>query len=132
MENETQTLPAADMQEMQARYLWLRKQIVTILVLLIIISGTLNIYLLRQSRYASNDLKMIRSQAARIIPRYTKVRGPAMDNMVSKLTDYAKTHPDFAPILAKYGVNVTSNAPAPAGPASTSPVPPQGVPFPKK
>lgn len=132
MENETQTMPAADVQELQARYLWLRKQVVTILGLLIIISGTFNIYLLRQSRYANNDLKMIRTQAARIIPQYTKTRGPAMDNMVSKLTEYAKTHPDFAPILAKYGVNVTSNAPAPVAPSSTTPAPAQGIPFRKK
>lgn len=123
MENETQLAASPDISELQAQYQWLRKQIVTVLILMIVVSGTLSIYLLRQSTYASHDLKMISPEAAQIIPQYTKNGGPAMDQIVSKLTDYAKSHPGFAPILAKYGVNVT-NAAASAPVTAPAAIPP--------
>jgi len=95
----------------------LRHLMVSILILVIVISGTLNIYLLRQWRTVSKDLAGIRPQAAQMIAEYQKVSAPLMTDFVKKITEYGRTHPDFAPVLTKYGLKPpapTAAAPAPA------------------
>ena len=85
----------------------------------IVISGTFNIYLLRQWRTASKDLAGIRPQAAQMIAEYQKVSAPLMTDFVKKITEYGRTHPDFAPVLAKYGLKpagTTAEVPATAAP----------------
>ena len=57
--------------------------------------------------------------------------GPLMDEFTKKITEYGRTHPDFAPILAKYGLNTTSPTSAPtASPGSLAPasLPPAAAP----
>ena len=105
--------------DLQAQFDALRHLVVSILILVIVISGTLNIYLLRQWRSASKDLAAIRPQAAQMIAEYQKVSAPLMNDFVKKITEYGRTHPDFAPVLAKYGIRLT-NAP-PASPAAIAP-----------
>ena len=111
--------PAGDVREQLDA---LRHLITSTLVLVLIISGTLNIYLLRQWRSASRDLGGIRPQAVQIITEYDKVSGPLMNDFIKKITEYGRTHPDFAPILAKYGIKpgAPTNLPAttPAAPAA--------------
>jgi hypothetical protein len=72
------------------------------LVLLVLISGTLTIFLVRQWRFAKTDLDVLRPQAAQLINDYNRVSAPAMQDFVRKLAEYSKNHPDFAPIAAKY------------------------------
>ena len=91
----------------------LRHLIVSILILTVVISGTLNFYLLRQWRSTSKDLAVIRPQAAQMLTEFQKV----MNDFMKKVTDYAQTHPDFLPILSKYGIK----------PASAAGVPPAGA-----
>jgi hypothetical protein len=49
----------------------------------------------------------------------------AMQGAVSRLVDYGRTHPDYVPILNKYGVPITSPAPAAAAPATAVPAAPK-------
>src|ERR1017187_6066057 len=106
-----------DLTDLQAQYEALRHLVVSILVLLVVISGTLNIYLLRQWRTTSKDLAGIRPQAAQMIAEYQRVSAPLMTDFVKKITEYGRTHPDFAPILTKYGLK-------PGGPTGTVPATP--------
>jgi hypothetical protein len=116
MEDTNPTTEQSDLNELQAQCRWLRKQVFTILVLLIVVSGTFNLYLWRQVRYTRADLTMIRPQAAQIIAEYNQNSGPRMDTFVRQLTEFARSNRDFAAILAKYGVNPATNV-APAKPA---------------
>ena len=93
-----------DPMDLQAQYDALRHLVVSLLILVVVISGTLNIYLLRQWRSTSKDLAGIRPQASQMIADYQKTSGPVMQEFVKRITDYGKTHPDFAPVLAKYGL----------------------------
>jgi hypothetical protein len=103
----------------------LRHLMVSILILVIVISGTLNIYLLRQWRTVSKDLAGIRPQAAQMIAEYQKVSAPLMTDFVKKITEYGRTHPDFAPVLTKYGLKPTApTAAAPAPAAAQQPAAP--------
>ncbi len=105
--------------DLRAQYQSLRHLVTSILVLLVVISGTLNIYLLRQWRSSSKDLEVVRPQAARMLTEYQKVSGPLMENFVKKLAEYGQTHPDFAPIMAKYNLKPAGQTGAP--PATATP-----------
>jgi hypothetical protein len=104
--------------DLQGQVESLRSLVNTILVLCLVISGTLNIYFLRQYRNAKADLSAIRPQATAMVAEYEKTTGPAMDEFVKKITEYGKTHADFAPIMNKYQLNKTpatgASNPAPA------------------
>ena len=105
--------------DVQAQYEALRHLVVSLLILMVVISGTLNIYFLRQWRTTKRDLAGIRPQATQMIAEYQKVSGPMMNDFIKKISEYGRTHPDFAPVLAKYGIKPTAatNAP-PAAPTS--------------
>jgi hypothetical protein len=86
-----------------------QRQLSNLLVLVLVVSGTLTILLLQQVRYARADLASLQvasqqlEQARQLIANYNQ-RVPAIQQFVSKLQDYAKTHPDVLPILDKYGM----------------------------
>lgn len=121
LENKPAT--PANANDLQAQYDALRHMVVSILILVVVISGTLNIYLLRQWRSTSKDLEAVKPQAAQIFAEYQK-SGPMMENFVKKVTEYGRTHADYAPIMAKYGLkpptatNFPPVTPAPAVPAA--------------
>jgi hypothetical protein len=105
--------------DVQAQYDELRHLIVSVLILVIVISGTFNIYLLRQWRSTNRDLAAIRPQATQMIAEYQKVSGPLITDFVKKITEYGRSHPDFAPVLAKYGIKpAAATGAAPAAPTS--------------
>jgi len=110
--------------DLQAQCQTLQHLVVSILILVLVLSGTLNIYLLRQWRTVSKDLAAIRPQATQIITEYKNVSAPLINDFVRKITDYGRTHPDFAPILAKYNLKPSpaTNAP-PAAPTTRPPAP---------
>jgi hypothetical protein len=121
LDNKTSLQPNEN--QLQAQLDALRHLIVSILILVVMISGTLNIYLLRQWRSTSKDLAGVRPQAAQMVAEYQKVSGPLMTDFIKRITEYGRTHPDFAPILAKYGLKpvTPTNPPAAALPATTAP-----------
>jgi hypothetical protein len=120
LDNKTPVQP--DLSDLQAQYDALRHLIVSLMILVVVISGTLNIYLLRQWRSTSKDLTAIRPQATQMIAEFQKVSGPLMQDFVKKITDYGRAHPDFVPVLAKYGLKPsTPTNPPPAAPATTAP-----------
>jgi hypothetical protein len=118
---ETSSSPQPGANHLQGQYEALRHLVVSMLILVVVISGTLNIYLLRQWRSTSKDLAAIRPQAAQMINEYQKVSGPRMTEFIKKITEYGRTHPDFAPILTKYGIKPNATGAPPVG--ATSPLP---------
>jgi hypothetical protein len=122
-ENKQPVQPVSS--DLQAQVDSLRHLVISVLVLVIVVSGTFNLYLLRQVKYARVDLAGVRPQATQMIAEYNRVNAPLMQDFLKKITDYGKTHPDFAPILTKYGVRATAITGAPpataASPAATAP-----------
>jgi hypothetical protein len=90
----------------------LRQQAFTTLLALVVVSGTLTVYLYRQANVAGKELKLIKPQAAQIIEVFKRDQ-PAMEAFVKQLTAYGVNHPDFQPILKKYGI-VPQAQPTPA------------------
>ena len=107
----------------------LRHLVVSLLTLVFVLSGALNLYLLRQYRSLSRELTEKGPQVERLALEYQK-GVPFMTNVVAKLTEYGRTHPDFTPVLVKYGFKPTGpTSPAPVSPSSLTPAAP---PSPKK
>jgi hypothetical protein len=100
--NESETnLPAQT--DVMDQIVALRHQVFTLLLALVVVSGTLTVVLYRQARLTGKDIEAIKPAATQIIENFKRER-PAMENFVKQLTAYGATHPDFQPILRKYGV----------------------------
>lgn len=81
----------------------LQHQMFTQLLALIIVSGTLTVYLYNQARLARKDIDLLNLQAGPAI-KVVQQNQPAMVNFVNQLVVYGETHPDFRPVLLKYGI----------------------------
>lgn len=88
----------------------LQRQVTLLLLALIIVSGTLAFYLFYQSLIWKRDLAKVKPEAEQIIKNYNDAR-PKIEKFVQQLQAYGQTHPEFQPILRKYGIAPT-NSPA--------------------
>lgn len=94
----------------------LQKQLNILLLALIILSATVAVFLWRQVRYLKADMTAARPAFNAMSQGYAQEK-PAVDAFVAKVTEYARTHPDFAPIAQKYQLLNSSNSPKPAAAA---------------
>src|ERR1700722_10947517 len=82
----------------------LQRQVFTLLVVLIIVSGTLTVFLYRQASVTRSDIKAIKPQAMQLINAF-KQNQANIQIFVNQLTAFGQAHPDFRPVLQKYGIN---------------------------
>ena len=102
--------------ELMDQIVALRHQVFTLLLALVVVSGTLTVVLYRQAKLTGKDIDTIKPQATQIIQAFSRER-PVMENFVKQLAIYGSTHPDFQPIVIKYGlVPQPQHAAAPAAP----------------
>jgi hypothetical protein len=122
LDKESTVQPAAA--GLQEQFDALKHVVISIMILVLVISGTLNIYLLRQWRTVSKELAATQPQATQMLTFYQKNEEAWMNDIVAKFTEYGRTHPDFAPILAKYNLKPSpATSAAPAAPTSRPPAP---------
>lgn len=124
IENKSVLTPATDSGELREQIESLRHLIGSVLVLLVIVSGTLTIFLLRELKNTSAQLDGFRAGATNMIAVYQKQQAPAMDEFIKRIQQYGQTHRDFDPILFKYGLKnqpSTGATPAPMGVPSNTP-----------
>ena len=98
---ENQNSVADDFAELRDQHESLRHLINSVLMLVIVISGTMTVFLFRQNRFMSQELEAVRARHNNAVSAY-KVVSPQIDDFERRLAEYARTHPDFAPVLAKY------------------------------
>ena len=103
--NESQiNSPAPD--DLAVQVVCLRRQITILLLALIVVSGTVAAYLFYQSRMLGKDLAGVEPQAQAIVQNYGK-NLPTIQKFVQELVLYGQAHPDFQPVLKKYGIPLT-------------------------
>src|SRR5579862_2270929 len=90
----------------------------SVLVLVIVVSGTLNILLLRLWKNSREDVRNYRPQFQAIVQTYQNTEKATVDRAQKALCDFGANNPDFVPILTKYGFR----------PSATMPAPPLGAP----
>ena len=106
-----------ELTDLRAQCASLRQMLGGLVVLVIVISGTINIYLWRQFRMTNAELRVLRPQIGQLVADYQRVSLPAINEFVKNLNDYERTHPDFSHILMKYNLKtsgITGAAPVPA------------------
>ena len=104
--NETETNSPAQT-ELMDQIVALRHQVFTLLLALVVVSGTLTVYLYRQASVTGKDIAAIKPQAMQMIKAFNESH-VGMENFVKQLSIYGSTHPDFQPILKKYGIPMPS------------------------
>jgi hypothetical protein len=122
-EPENKNLTAPDSADWQEQYESLRHSLVSTLVLVIVLSGALNLFLLRQVKYARLDLDNFRQYANAQIATYKSNDGPLLETFLRNIVEYGRTHPDFAPIMEKYNLKA---GPVAAGAPAAPTTPPAG------
>jgi len=105
--------PVAD--DLAVQVVSLRCQITLLLLALTVVSGTLTTYLFYQSRTMGKEIAAFEPQARVVVQNYQE-NLPQIQKFVQELVAYGKSHPDFQPILKKYGISLTL-------PATTNSVP---------
>ena len=111
---ENHPVDQSELQELRAQCQSLRQIISALLVLVLIVTGSLDIYLLRQWRTVRGDLQRRGPQITQFVSEYNRVSAPAIADFIKKLNDYERTHPDFTQILLKYHLKDPAAAAAPA------------------
>ena len=130
--NETPIIPAApvESESLADAVATLRVQFQAALIIMIMLSGALDLYLLRQYTSLRKEVAALEPQVGQMLADYQRVSVPLINSFLGKLTEYAKTHPDFQPILTKY--NVQAAAPATPQPAASQPATKAPAPAPAK
>jgi len=108
-----------ELQELRAECQSLRQTVSALLVLVLLVSGALDIYLMRQWKMARAELQRRGPQISQFVAEYNKVSAPAIADFVKRIVEYEKTHPDFTYILLKY--NLKGNAVTGAPPIAATP-----------
>ncbi|MDE3066667.1 MAG: hypothetical protein KGJ60_03860 [Verrucomicrobiota bacterium] len=93
----------------------LRRQNSLLLLALIVVSGTLTTYLFYQSRTLGKELDALEPQARVVVQNYNQ-NLPRIRQFIQQLDAYAQRHPDFKPLLQKYGIPLTNSPAAGAAP----------------
>jgi hypothetical protein len=116
MQNQPVSTSGLDTPDLREQVESLRHLVGSMLILLVVVSGTLTIFLLREMKNISTQLDAYRPGATNMIALYQKQQGPAMDDFINKLRQYGQTHKDFDIILTKW--NLKGGVPTGAPPAS--------------
>jgi len=104
----------------QQSFQWLRNMFVVVLILLVVLSGSLNLYLYRQVSLANRQLNETRPGVEKMVAEYQGKTFPFISMVLSNFQAFARTTPDFGPaVLNKYlGTSSPPAAVAPVGPAA--------------
>lgn len=110
-ESESQSSQIEDLREAVES---LRNIVVAVLVSALVVTGSLSVYLFRQTSLQARQISSQRETIAQILEEREKIGGA-----LAQLKAFALRAPDYAPVLAKFGLKpeampVSTNAPAPA------------------
>jgi hypothetical protein len=96
---------SATNEELRQRCCGLQSQVNILIFLLLLISVTVSFYLYAQDRWTNRDLQAIKPLATQMMQNYMQKEKPQIEAFTQQLRDYAKSHPDFRPIIEKYRLN---------------------------
>jgi hypothetical protein len=108
--------PAPSEPSLSAQLQAMRSQFTALLFLLLVLSGSVNVFILRQLIMLGRQSK----ELSLVINDYEKNKRPIIENFAERLRDYSKTHRDFLPIMSKYYL---PPEPAASNPPTIKPAP---------
>ncbi len=100
----------------------LQYQFNTLLILMLIVSGTLAVFFYVQCRHSGQEVRNLRENALPQIRQYNTNTVPQMQRFLNDLTRYAEQRPDIVPLLTRYGLSPKpATTPGLAAPPQTKP-----------
>jgi hypothetical protein len=97
-ENKFENAPGTEMSELRLELDSLRSMLSASLLLLFIFSACVNLYLFHQASAVHAQA----SQANQLVYDFDHGGSALIVDFWTKLNDYSRTHPDFAPVFNKY------------------------------
>jgi hypothetical protein len=88
----------------------LQRQVFLLLLALVVLSATLVFYLFCESHFRNRELEEFRAQEGPVIQAWSKNQ-QAIKAIHQELSNYGLTHPNFQPVLRKYGWTPPATAP---------------------
>ena len=80
----------------------LQRQTFSLLLALIIVSGTVTVYLYREASLTGKDIESIKPQAEQLINTFNQNKA-GMQNFINQLGEYSKTHPEIQQLMTRNG-----------------------------
>jgi len=106
---ESLTGESAALQTLRDEVRTLRSLFSVATMALLLLSFGINAYLYYQDRTLRREL----DAAKKMAQEFETVRRPMVSTFITRLQDFARSHPDINPILDKYGIRPAASAPAP-------------------
>src|SRR5215467_13031509 len=124
-EGDNKQMDTPEMDDWKERYTDLSRQLAMLLAAVLVASLTLTAYLFVQNRRTGKDAEALQTQVQQVVDG-SKKEGEFMSVLASKLLEYGQSHPDFQPILNRYGIKGVSTP----APTNRLPTPPGTLPLP--
>jgi hypothetical protein len=86
------------LEDLQRSYRSLRAMLIWVMLILLIVIGSFCLYLLREVVFVRRQVK----ELTQVVASYDKNSKPVMQDFLGKLQVFARSNPDFTPILTKY------------------------------
>jgi hypothetical protein len=107
------TSPAStELTELKEQYAQLRAQTHNLRIAQLIVALAVAGFFWVEARRNGQALETLRPQAAQVAD-VTKKQTPAINDFVNRLAEFGRTHPDFVPVLTKYGISTTTTSAVP-------------------
>ncbi len=101
----------SEAQQLRAEIASLRSLLSAALIILFVFSACVNFYLRKQT----SILMVPMNEAQAMVNRYENGGSAQILDFWNKMNEYARTHPDFVPIINKYSQYITVHPNPPAG-----------------
>jgi hypothetical protein len=117
--NPTSSSPSAqsssELTELKEQCAQLRAQTHNLRIAQLIVALAVAGFFWVEVRRNGQALNTMRPQAIQV-DEVSKKQTPAINDFVNRLSEFGRTHPDFVPVLTKYGIPTTTTAAAPGVP----------------
>jgi len=103
-QNESTVTAATDpaVSELTSQVASLQRQVLSLLLVLIVVSGTVSVYLYRQASVLRKDIDSVKPQAAQVIEVFNKNK-VLMQTFINQVNGFAQKNPEVQQILLKNG-----------------------------
>jgi hypothetical protein len=108
---DPQATPEPVSADLQDQHDSLQYLVTSMLGLLTLLAGIMAAFLQRQQSDKGFDLGNFSIQANNFIAQYQQGPGRAQQDFLRRLIEYSRAHPDFAPILTRYGIKPAAASP---------------------
>jgi len=118
------TIEGSTIEELQQQVRALQTFFMATLAVLVLLSGSLNLFVLRQVSMVSKQSE----ETQKFVTEYETVSVPVITGFINKLTVASKTNADVARLLTKYNIQQGVAKPGASNPSPAPPTTPAVVP----